>query len=120
MAETPPPSRPNKPPSKGPKPAKPGASDLMSRLIDEAVEATKHGCPNCQARVKAGQTICLSCGFNLESGKQVRTVVKKPVQDKSQGGPPNTDRNRQMMLIGVLVVLAGAGAAAYFYFGWGS
>lgn len=66
-----------------------GADDVMSKLVDESLELGKHGCPNCHARMKQSQTICVNCGFNRESGKMLRTVEQKPVvlkQAKSKGG----------------------------------
>lgn len=53
--------------------------DVMSKLVNESLELGKHGCPNCHARMKQAQTICVNCGYNRESGKMLRTVEQKPV-----------------------------------------
>ena len=40
-------------------------------------------CPSCKSSVGSGQTICLTCGKNLSSGKSVRTQITKAAKDKT-------------------------------------
>lgn len=65
--------------------------DVMSKLVNESLELGKHGCPNCHARMKQAQTICVTCGYNRESGKMLRTVEQKPVvlKEKKAKGSGN-------------------------------
>jgi dienelactone hydrolase len=39
-------------------------------------------CPNCQRALAPGAVLCVACGYNLRSGKQVTTSVKKEVDWK--------------------------------------
>lgn len=68
-----------------------GDDDVMSKLVNESLELGKHGCPNCHARMKQSQTICVNCGYNRESGKMLRTVEQKAVvlKDKKPKGSGN-------------------------------
>ena len=69
------------------KPAKsqPAAIDPMEALLAEANigQDVQSGpiCPNCAAYVTPGSVLCIDCGFNLETGKQVRTSVDKGGSD---------------------------------------
>jgi len=52
--------------------------DPMEALLAEANVGTSTGqegpiCPDCAAFVSAGAVICVECGFNLETGKKLRT-----------------------------------------------
>jgi K+-sensing histidine kinase KdpD len=65
-------------------PASRGDDDIMARLVNESVEQSKHGCPNCHSRMKANQAICVNCGFNRETGKVLKTVEQKAVVIKEK------------------------------------
>lgn len=49
--------------------------------------ATAGKCPSCNAKVKPGAVICLNCGFNLQSGKKVKTAIHAG-DDAPKGGAP--------------------------------
>jgi hypothetical protein len=50
----------------------------MEALLQEAnIGPVSRGgpmCPNCAAEITPGAVLCVECGFNLETGKQVRTT----------------------------------------------
>jgi hypothetical protein len=43
-------------------------------------------CPNCRAKLPVGAVLCVSCGFNLESGRLIQTVVEQVVTGVSFAG----------------------------------
>ncbi len=48
----------------------------MAELLDEiGIEATRTGvrCPNCRSDLEADAILCIACGYNLESGKVLKT-----------------------------------------------
>lgn len=67
--------------------SEPGSDDIMSKLVDESIQEAKSGCPNCRAKMKANQVICVKCGYHREKGEALHTTVQKPkvIKDKSTG-----------------------------------
>lgn len=68
--------------------------DLMGALLDDlpAPEAeaagaggARVGCPGCGSALVPGQVICMTCGFNTQSGKAGKTRVVNPKQAKPAG-----------------------------------
>lgn len=68
--------------------------DLMGALLDdlpapeaEAASAggARVGCPGCGSALVPGQVICMTCGFNTQSGKAGKTRVVNPKQAKPAG-----------------------------------
>jgi hypothetical protein len=50
----------------------------MLDLLDEVqVKSAVRGpmCPNCSGELKRGAVICVMCGYNVETGQQIRTTV---------------------------------------------
>ena len=48
----------------------------MADLLDEiGMEATRTGvrCPNCRSDIEADAVLCIACGYNLETGKLLKT-----------------------------------------------
>ncbi len=48
----------------------------MATLLDElGMEATRTGirCPNCKTDISAEAILCVACGYNLETGKLLKT-----------------------------------------------
>jgi len=54
--------------------AKSDPADMNSLLDEVGVQkaAGRNSCPNCRAKVDPEATICIHCGMNQESGKQVK------------------------------------------------
>lgn len=110
------------PPARSTPPAAQAAPDdggVLGKLIDESVAQAKHGCPNCHARMKQDQILCVKCGFNLERGKQMQTVVKKAVVDK--GAEPALKRRGSFLNkvgpgIGALIALVSMALLGVLYF----
>ena len=77
------------------------APDLMGELLDEiGLEAAAAGnllCPNCKAQMSAEAVLCVSCGFNVESGKQLRTesFVKATANDSALGPPTGHGKGKK-------------------------
>jgi len=63
----------------------PAASGGLSDLLDEAGFDNVQGprCPNCSKPVQPGATLCVSCGFNLQTGERVAGAV---IQAQGEGG----------------------------------
>lgn len=58
----------------GSQPAKPAPpKDLLTQLIDEAVQKVAELCPHCQNPLQKGAKICVGCGTDLATGKKLRT-----------------------------------------------
>ena len=61
--------------------AAPAAIDPMEALLQEANigPASRGGpiCPSCAAPIAPGAVICVECGFNLETGEQLRVTKEK-------------------------------------------
>ncbi len=62
-----------------PKASKPAATDSIGGLLDEigvAGPPVKHDitCPKCGAGMTEGALLCIACGFNTKTGKQVASV----------------------------------------------
>jgi predicted Zn finger-like uncharacterized protein len=54
------------------------ANNPLLGLLDEAdVKTAVAGplCPNCSAEMKKGGVICISCGYNIETGKKLKTSI---------------------------------------------
>ena len=45
-------------------------------------------CPSCSAAMQPGAVICMSCGFNLKTGKRMATVMGGPDVDAPAPGAP--------------------------------
>ena len=66
----------NKPGSSQPKGS--SAYNPLLDLLDEVnVKSAVQGptCPNCAAELRAGAVICVECGYNVETGKRLKTSV---------------------------------------------
>ncbi len=53
-----------------------GSGSGMAELLDEiGMEATRTGvrCPNCRSDLEADAILCISCGYNVETGKLLKT-----------------------------------------------
>lgn len=67
-----------KPPALPPKPVKPPVSTAMTPAAPEAVSAATKPCPGCGKALPEKAVICVSCGFNLKTGKKLQTVFEQP------------------------------------------
>jgi hypothetical protein len=68
--------------------------DLMGALLDDlpapaaepvGASGARVGCPGCGSALVPGQVICMSCGFNTQSGKAGKTRVVVPKAGKPAG-----------------------------------
>jgi len=65
----------------------PQEKETKRRLIDEKMEADPNRCPACDGKWGRDAVVCVACGFNLETGKRLKTVVEKPkAQPTGHGG----------------------------------
>ena len=71
-------------PAPAPAPA-PAASGAMADLLDEAGFDNVQGprCPQCANPIQPGALLCVSCGFNLQTGEKVEGAA---VQIQGEGG----------------------------------
>ena len=107
-------------------------------LMDEAGISEHPKCPSCNADLKSPDAvICIECGYNLESGKQVKGIKKKQeghagvvdellakaeeaLEDtavKAEGGYGNKQQEWMLMAI-MLAVAAGIIAGAVMFFNY--
>lgn len=112
---------PSKPVAKGGKPApaldQPDDNAFLLELGGKA-QALSGGkpCPQCELVMNQQDRVCLSCGYDFESGKKVRTKIEKAPKAKQGGGASGAGQKVAM----VIVALAAVGAAAwYFLYGQG-
>lgn len=57
---------------------------MMAALLEGIPDPTSPDnlCPGCGKLLKPEQAICLACGYNLTTGKALRTKVVSPVKPK--------------------------------------
>ncbi len=67
-------------------------------------------CPQCEMVANQQDRVCLSCGYDFESGKKVRTKIEKAPRAKQGGASPGSGQKVAM----VVVALAAAAAAAWY------
>jgi hypothetical protein len=73
-------------------------------------------CPQCELVMNQQDRVCLSCGYDFESGKKVRTKIEKAPKAKQGGGASGGGQKVAMAIL----ALAAVGAAAwYFLYGQG-
>lgn len=71
--------------SKPRKPAVPDEQKLTAALLEEANKFQKNVCQNCRSPLDKSATICVNCGFNPDSGRQLHTKIKQDRSAKSSG-----------------------------------
>lgn len=84
----------------GVKPAAKSAYNPLIGLLDEAdiKSVVKKGplCPNCSAEMKPGGVICVSCGYNIETGKRLKTTIYADDEDDDIVDPGLSDADKIM------------------------
>ncbi|MEM9411293.1 MAG: MJ0042-type zinc finger domain-containing protein, partial [Planctomycetota bacterium] len=60
---------------------------MLDLLDDMGVESTPLGpvCPKCSAELTPGAIICMECGYNMETGKQLETMTFKDPTEVGSG-----------------------------------
>ncbi len=55
----------------------PAYNPLLDLLDEVKVKSAVRGpmCPNCSAELRTGAILCVACGFNIETGKRLKTSV---------------------------------------------
>lgn len=59
--------------------------DLTAELLDEAAAFQDNVCQNCRSPMPKDAAICVNCGYNVASGKQAHTRVKKEKEPSAAG-----------------------------------
>lgn len=62
-----------------------GMDDLLGDLPEQQSEpmgAAASACPSCGQRLNEGAMVCMGCGFNVQSGRAIKTVAR----DKKKSG----------------------------------
>ena len=80
---------------------KKAGSDMAGLLDEIGIEATRTGvrCPNCRSDLQADAILCVACGFNLETGKVLKTdsfVKKRKIS--GVGAPTEKTKNDKSKL----------------------
>jgi uncharacterized Zn finger protein (UPF0148 family) len=116
-AAAPIPIAPARPPSAARQAAGPapggGSDDVMSKLVTDALSNTGEQCPSCSRPMSKGGIICAYCGFNRDSGKQVKTRVLKPEAPKGEKGvrQPAEPPLENPVIVGALCAAPGIAVA---------
>ncbi len=58
------------------------SGDVMDILLADSSATKQEPCPECQSFIDPGSVMCIHCGYNLESGKQLRTRVIAATKEK--------------------------------------
>ena len=119
----------------GPSGSRTSKDSELDELFDEVnllVSRTGHRCPKCRRDLDADDVICVDCGFNLETGKQMATKTVKAnarnavaaavaaseaglaTQKSADQAPPEaTSLAKLLNQVGTLGVLAAVGFVAF-------
>lgn len=69
-----------------PRPAKPppllDEDDALVALDDEPARVAAASCPGCRAPMPGGAVVCLSCGYNMQTGRSLATAVAAPARER--------------------------------------
>lgn len=88
--------------SSDPPPPAGGDDEFMSMLLDEAPPVVTGGstCPSCGQPFAPGAVLCVSCGYNVQSGQAVQTAV-------ATGSPGDgaTGNTKWPVVIGVISII---------------
>ena len=106
-------------------PAAPGTDDVMASLIASSPMTSATPCPGCGRPFPESHTVCMSCGYNRQSGKTVRTAVVRATPDKSDSAKPARELSFHIegdivLLVGSALIIGGLGIASmlnHTYFG---
>ena len=71
----------------GAKPAPDANADFMSKLIADSPRLTQPACPQCGDPFPAASIICTHCGYNRETGKNLRTRFGTIAAPKEKNEP---------------------------------
>ncbi len=71
-----------------PGPPEPESMNLLDEIVDDALGDVdvQNTCASCGHPLAAGDVICMSCGFNAQSGETAHLEVKKQKRAKASGG----------------------------------
>lgn len=58
----------------------------IAQMVPAGTVQTARQCPSCGAVVSNDAVICMSCGFNVSTGKGAKTRIEKAVGDRTGGG----------------------------------
>lgn len=88
----------------------PQPDPMVAALIGDIPDPTapENQCPNCAKLIQPGSAICMNCGFNIASGKKIRTQVAKAQKEpKASSGPaiPTVTGGVVVLVVGVLGLL---------------
>ena len=89
-----------------------GDGDVMGILLADSAASTKTPCPECQAYITPESVVCIHCGYNIASGKQMKTrfiAAPKEKEAKAKGG---SSLELTPKLVGFLAALATAAPLA--------
>lgn len=100
-------------PAAAKKAAAPPAAGQMHSLLDEALAgaarlpgAGEMYCPGCKAIIPAASVLCVSCGFDLQAGRQTRVSSEANRRTRKPGQLPALG-----IVIGILAILYGLPAS---------
>ena len=101
----------------------PSADDGVGSLLDEVGFQRSGGagrCPNCKEDLLEEAVLCVACGYNLETGKMLKSKVKRADEVEEDDGkapdhvasaePGKKGGSKMILLLVLLLVLAGAAA----------
>jgi hypothetical protein len=91
------------------------ASLLKELAGEEAAPVTATPCPTCGAGMMAGAVICTTCGYNVQTKKNMRSVVERGSAPGEGGGGGGLGSSRSaagaLVALPTLLILGSVGAA---------
>ena len=69
---------------------------------DEEVKEPTTRCPSCESEIKASAVLCINCGFDIKSGKKVKSKVKRG----PSGSKGTTSSNKTLGITVAIVIIA--------------
>lgn len=83
-------------------------SDLMASLIDEGVAdvAPPAACPHCSAPLAPGSVLCLSCGYNAQTGEVLKTTARN--RSKADKALEKAGKTVELPMLLLLSIVSGS------------
>ncbi len=89
--------------------AEPKSGDpLLAAMLDERVSQAGHAaCPECGTLMRPGAVMCVTCGYNAERGKSLKTRVMTEKAKKERPTVSITGGHIALGLLGLWVIMGG-------------
>lgn len=62
-----------------------GTREVLGGLIDIAIDTSGEACPSCSRMLAAEAVICIHCGYNKQTGRQIKSHISVEKGAKGSG-----------------------------------